>query len=66
LLLSALVTDFAARDAALHDGGPIAWQPATIGVTVGAVAAAGYSVYRLVRTIGVMIEYTETADRPAG
>ena len=50
----------------LHDGGPIAWQPATIGVTVGAVAAAGYSVYRLVRTIGVMIEYTETADRPAG
>ena len=66
LLLSALVTDFAARDAALHDGAPIAWQPATIGVTVGAVAAAGYSVYRLVRTIGVMIEYTETADRPAG
>ena len=66
LLLSALVTDFAARDVALHDGGPIAWQPATIGVTVGAVAAAGYSVYRLVRTIGVMIDYTETADRPAG
>jgi hypothetical protein len=67
LLLSALVTDFSSRDVARYDGGgPIAWQPATIGVTVGAVAAAGYSVYRLVRTIGVMIDYTETADRPAG
>ncbi len=67
LLLGALVTDFAARDVAGHQGsGPIAWQPATVGVTVGAAAAAGYSVYRLVRTIGVMIDYTETADRPAG
>lgn len=67
LLLGALVTDFASRDVARHDGsGPIAWQPATVGVTVGAVAAAGYSAYRLVRTIGVMIDYTDTADRPAG
>ena len=67
LLLGVLVTDFASRDVARHDGsGPTAWQPATVGVTVGAVAAAGYSVYRLVRTIGVMIDYTETADRPAG
>ena len=67
LLLSALATDFSARDVARHDGsGPTAWQPATVGVTVGAAATAGYSVYRLVRTIGVMIDYTETADRPAG
>ena len=67
LLLSALITDFSARDVALHQGGgPVVWQPATVGVTIGAVAAAGYSVYRLVRTIGMMIEYTETADRPAG
>ena len=67
LLLSALATDLAYRDAALHSGdGPVVWQPATIGVTIGAVVAAGYSVYRLLRTLGAMIDYTETADRPAG
>ncbi len=62
LVLSALVTDFAARDVAQR----VDWQPATVGFTIGTVAAVGYSVYRLVRTIGVMIDYTETAERPAG
>lgn len=66
LALSALVSDSAARDAAQQGGADVAWQPATIGFTIGTVAAVGYSVYRLVRTIGVMIDYTETAERPAG
>lgn len=62
LVLSALVADSAARDVAQEQD----WQPATVGLTIGAVAAVGYSVYRLVRTIDVMIDYTETAERPAG
>lgn len=62
LVLSALVADSAARDVALGQD----WQPATVGLTIGAVAAVGYSVYRLVRTIGVMIDYTDTAERQAG
>lgn len=62
LVLSALVADSAARDQALGQD----WQPATVGLTIGAAAAVGYSVYRLVRTIGVMIDYTETAERQAG
>lgn len=66
LVLSALVADSAARDVAQQQTAEPSWQPATIGFTIGTVAAVGYSVYRLVRTIGVMIDYTETAERPAG
>lgn len=67
LLLSAIATDLSYRDAALQtEGGPIVWQPATIGVTIGAVVAVGYSAYRLLSTLGAMINYTEAADWPVG
>ena len=67
LLLGALVTDFSARDVARNQGGgTISWQPATIGVTIGALASAGHSIYRVVRAISAMIDYTEVAKRPAG
>ncbi len=67
LVLTALATDLVYRDASLQaEAGLISWQPVTIGVTISAVVSAGYAVYRLLSTIGAMIDYTAASDRPTG